>query len=146
MRICLGSDHAGFELKEQVKTFLGRIAVEVNDIGTHSAASVDYPDFAAKVATEVQSGAFERGILVCGSGVGMCITANKFSGIRAVLAWNPEIARLSREHNDTNILCLPGRFMDAASAEQVITIWLQTPFQGGRHQQRVDKISALEEH
>ena len=144
MKVALGSDHAGFELKQQMKSYLARIGVEVDDQGTDSPDSVDYPDFAKRVALEVKTGASERGILFCGTGVGMSIAANKIRGIRAAQVCTVEVARLSRQHNDANVLCLAGRFIEGRQAEQVIKVWLETPFEGGRHQRRVDKIMALE--
>ncbi len=143
MRIALGSDHAGYELKEKIKAFLKGIGIELNDCGTDSPGSVDYPDFAKKVASEINSGAADRGILFCGTGIGMSMAANKIAGIRAALVSTPDAARLSRSHNDANVLCLAGRFLDPGAAEEVIRIWLETPFEGGRHQRRVDKIMAL---
>jgi ribose 5-phosphate isomerase B len=144
MKIAIGSDHAGFELKEALKTWLAASPHQVEDAGTHSEASVDYPDYAEKVARAVAGGRADRGILICGTGVGICIAANKVRGIRAAPAWNPDIARLSRQHNDANVLCLSGRFIEAAAAREIVQAWLDTPFEGGRHQRRVDKISQLE--
>lgn len=144
MRVAIGSDHAGFALKEEVKEYLGRAGVDLEDEGTVSRDSVDYPDYAEKVAIEVRDGKVDRGILMCGTGIGVCIAANKIHGIRAATAWDLEIARLSRLHNDANVLCLPGRYMDPALAIEIVKVWLATPFEGGRHQRRVDKISALE--
>ncbi len=146
MKIAIGSDHAGFSLKEKLRAYLAGTDAEVMDKGTDSSDSVDYPDFAEKVAADVSSGNADRGVLVCGTGIGVCISANKIHGIRAAQAWNPEIARLSRLHNDANILCLSGRFLEPALAIEMIKVWLTTPFEGGRHQRRVDKISALEAH
>ena len=145
MRIALGSDHAGFDLKQKVKEYLLRAGAEVEDLGTFSPESVDYPDFAEKVGLAVRDGRADRGILVCATGVGVCISANKVPAIRAALAWEPEIARLSRLHNDANVLCLSGRHMDHALALESVRVWLETPFEGGRHQRRVDKITALEQ-
>ena len=144
MKIALGSDHAGYALKEEMKPYLAEIGVEANDLGTNSPESVDYPDYAERVAFEVRTGTAERGILFCSTGIGMCIAANKIRGIRAAQACTTEVARLSRLHNDANILCLAGRFMDCAQAREIIKVWLQTPFEGGRHQRRVDKMMALE--
>ena len=144
MKIAIGSDHAGYELKEKVKAYLARIGIEVNDCGTTSPDSVDYPDFAGKVGAEINRGRSERGILFCGTGIGMSMAANKISGIRAALATTPDAARLSRLHNDANVLCLAGRFLDAPTAEEIVRVWLETQFEGGRHQRRVDKIMALE--
>jgi ribose 5-phosphate isomerase B len=136
MKIVLGSDHAGFELKEAIKLWLAATPYQFEDAGTHSEASVDYPDYAEKVAKAVASGQADRGILICGTGVGVCIAANKIRGIRAAPAWNIDI--------DANVLCLSGRFLDFAAAKEIIQTWLETSFEGGRHQRRVDKISQLE--
>ena len=144
MRIALGSDHAGYELKEKVKEYLARIGIEVADCGTSSPDSVDYPDFAGRVGSEINRGRSERGILFCGTGIGMSMAANKIPGIRAALASTPDAARLSRLHNDANVLCLAGRCLDASMAEEIVRVWLETQFEGGRHQRRVDKIMALE--
>jgi ribose 5-phosphate isomerase B len=145
MRVVLGSDHAGYKLKEKVKEYLHGLGVEIQDVGAFSdSQSVDYPDYAAAAAARVSDGSADRAILVCATGAGMCITANKVPGIRAVSGWEPEIVRLSRAHNDANVLCLPGRFMEAKTAQELVKIWLVTAFDGGRHQRRVDKISTLE--
>ncbi len=143
-RIIIGSDHAGFEMKEAVARHLAAQGFAVTDVGTKSAQSVDYPDFGAEVARKVSSGEFARGILVCGSGVGMAIVANRFPGVRAVVALDEETARMSRVHNDANILALAGRRTDMKTAERIVDVWLATAFEGGRHQQRIDKITALE--
>lgn len=145
MKIALGSDHAGFALKEHLKQILVRPGTEVEDMGTDSSESVDYPDYARKVAEAVRDGKAERGVVVCATGIGVCIAANKVQGIRAAAPWSPETARLCRAHNDSNVLCLSGRYMEPALAEELLEIWLRTPFDGGRHQRRVDKINALEE-
>jgi ribose 5-phosphate isomerase B len=145
VKVALGSDHAGYDLKEKVKEFLSGMGIEVHDAGTVSTDSVDYPDFAQKVAVQVRDGEVDRGILMCGTGVGVCIAANKFRGIRAALASDPEIARLSRQHNDANVLCLASRFTDAKKAQELVKIWLETDFDGGRHQRRLDKIQKLEQ-
>jgi len=142
--IIIGADHAGFLLKETIKSFLEEKGWVVSDIGTDSEASVDYPDFGAVVAKSVASGLFSRGILVCGSGVGMAIVANKFSGIRAAVCLDTETARLSRLHNDANVLIFAGRRTAPETARQIAEVWLETPFEGGRHQGRLDKIRALE--
>ncbi|OPY90957.1 MAG: Ribose-5-phosphate isomerase B [Syntrophus sp. PtaU1.Bin208] len=142
--IIIGADHAGFFLKETIKSFLEERGWVVSDIGTDSEASVDYPDFGAVVAKSVASGLFSRGILVCGSGVGMAIVANKFPGIRAAVCLDTETARLSRLHNDANVLIFAGRKTDPETARQIAEVWLETPFEGGRHQGRLDKIRALE--
>ncbi len=144
MRVALGSDHAGFTLKERVKTYLAAAGYEINDVGTTTLDRVDYPDYAVKVADEVRRGKAERGILMCGTGVGVCIVANKFDGIRAAAVWDRDIARLSRQHNDANVLCLPGRHMDPEFALELVGVWMSTDFEGGRHKVRVDKITAIE--
>jgi RpiB/LacA/LacB family sugar-phosphate isomerase len=143
-RIIIGSDHAGFSLKEDIKEYLSEMEYTVTDVGTLSLESVDYPDFGVKVAERVSSGEFSRGILVCGSGVGMAIVANKFPYIRAVLCLDAETARLSRLHNDSNILVLAGRRTDKDTAKSIVRIWLNTEFEGGRHQRRIDKIRDFE--
>jgi len=143
-RIIIGSDHAGFLLKEAVKPYLMDMNIAVIDIGTDSTDSVDYPDFGAAVAEKVSSGEYDRGILVCGSGVGMAIVANKYPHVRAVLCLDEETARVSRLHNDTNVLVLAGRRTDAGSAKGIVGTWLNTAFEGGRHQRRLDKITDFE--
>ncbi len=140
-KIAIGADHAGFEYKNKISEFLSQKGFEVIDFGTNSADSVDYPDFAHPVASAVESGDADRGVLVCGSGQGVCITANKHQGIRAALAWDPEIAKLSREHNNVNVLCLPARFITEKTAFDCLNLFLETAFEGGRHQNRVGKIS-----
>lgn len=144
-KIIIGADHAGFALKEAIKPVLAKMGIEVTDAGTDCERSVDYPDFAACVAKAVATGAFARGILICGSGVGMSIVANRFPGVRAALCLDEETARLSRQHNDANILVLAGRKTDPARAEGIVRVWLTTPFEGGRHQARLDKIRETEE-
>ncbi|MDD5723767.1 MAG: ribose 5-phosphate isomerase B [Syntrophales bacterium] len=141
MKIIIGSDHAGFDLKEALKGAFGGMT----DIGTDSTDSVDYPDFAARVARAVSSGEYERGILICGSGVGMSIVANKFPGVRAALCADTETARLSRMHNDANVLVLAGRRTDLKTAIAIVEVWLDTPFEGGRHTRRLNKIRNIEE-
>ncbi|MCK4312240.1 MAG: ribose 5-phosphate isomerase B [Candidatus Cloacimonetes bacterium] len=143
MKIALASDHAGYELKEAIKDFLTEY--EVIDFGTHSTESMDYPDTGFKAAEAVAKGDCERGILICGSGLGMSIVANKVKGIRAALCHSVELARLSRQHNDANILVLQGRFISKYLARDIINVWLSTEFDEGRHKQRVDKISRYEE-
>ncbi|MFW6347829.1 MAG: ribose 5-phosphate isomerase B [Cyclonatronaceae bacterium] len=141
-RIPIGSDHAGFAVKEQVKHILENLGYTPVDFGTHNETPpVDYPDFAKRVSEAVDSGEYGRGILVCGSGQGVCMTANKFAGVRAALAWNPEVAALSAQHNDANMLCLPGRFVDEQTVASIVETWLTTEFEGGRHERRVNKIS-----
>ena len=144
MKIAIGSDHAGFVLKEQLKTFLGKMDIETVDAGTGSEDSVDYPDYGSEVARAVSAGRVARGILICGSGIGMSIVANKFPGVRAALCRDAETAVLSRQHNDSNILVLAGRQTGSDEAEAILQAWLDTAFEGGRHQRRLDKIKALE--
>jgi len=143
-RIAIGADHAGFEDKEKIKRQLDELGVEYEDVGTDSTESVDYPVYAQKVAEKVASGEAERGILVCGSGNGMQIAANKVRGVRAALAWNEETARLARQHNDANVLSVPARMISPDVVEKVIESFLNTNFEGGRHARRVDEISNLE--
>jgi ribose 5-phosphate isomerase B len=138
--VILGSDHAGFSLKEKLKATLDRLGVPWEDAGTTSEDSVDYPDFGHRVAEAVSSGSFSRGILVCGTGIGVSITANRHPGVRAALVCDENTARLSREHNDANILALGGRTTDPALADRILETWLNTPFAGGRHGRRVAKI------
>lgn len=144
MRIHLGADHAGFALKESVRDILIGLGYEVTDVGTDGEDSVDYPDFAAAVATAVASGDADAGVLVCGTGLGMAIAANKVPGVRAIQASDPEMARMARLHNDANVITLPGRHISPAQAAEVLEAFLGTQFEGGRHQRRVDKIGALE--
>jgi ribose 5-phosphate isomerase B len=138
--IILGSDHAGFELKEKVKKALQRLGVPYEDVGTRGPESVDYPDYAHRVAGAVEKGRYARGIVVCGTGIGVAMAANRHRGVRAAVAYDEETARLSREHNDANVLALGGRSLDHALAERILEIWLKTPFTGGRHARRVAKI------
>jgi ribose 5-phosphate isomerase B len=144
MKIAIASDHGGFELKEVLKAFLASLSVEVTDLGTISEASVDYPDFGIQVSERVSKGEVERGVLICGSGIGMSVVANKFPRVRAALVHDLFSARLSREHNDANILVLGGRLVGKDLAKESVRVWLETPFTGGRHQKRLDKITALE--
>ena len=146
MRIALGADHAGVVLKEHIKKFLDERGDAYEDFGTHSTDSVDYPDYAAKVANAVAAGTYDRGILFCGSGIGMAIAANKVHGIRASQVVDEASARLSRSHNDLNVLSLAARITAAEEARALVQIFLDTPFDGGRHQRRIDKISALDTH
>ncbi len=138
--VILGSDHAGLELKETVKKALERLGVPFEDVGTHSADSVDYPDFAHRVAEAVEKGRYKRGIVVCGTGIGVSIAANRHPGVRAAVAYSEETAWLSREHNDANVLALGGRTIAPGLAERILEVWLRTPFAGGRHARRVAKI------
>jgi len=142
--IAFGCDHGGVELKEALVAFLRSKGVDVRDFGTHGRESVDYPDFGKEVSRSVSVGHAERGVLVCTSGIGMSIIANKFPGVRAALVHDIDGARSSREHNDANILVLSGAKTGAVLARQIIETWLATPFAGGRHQRRIDKISQIE--
>jgi ribose 5-phosphate isomerase B len=144
MRIGIASDHGGFKLKEEMRAYLAELGVEPVDLGVSKEESVDYPDFGAKVAERVSRGELDRGVLLCGTGIGMSIVANKFPGVRATLANDLFSARLSREHNDSNILVLGGRVVGIDLARAIVKAWLETPFAGGRHQRRLDKIAALE--
>jgi ribose 5-phosphate isomerase B len=142
--IALGADHAGWPLKEVLKTWLGEHGDEVVDFGTHTADSVDYPDYAALVAEAVSNGTAERGILVCGTGIGMSIAANKVAGVRAAPCVDAHTARMAREHNDTNVLALGARLTAHADAIEIARVWLETAFAGDRHARRVDKLAAIE--
>jgi ribose 5-phosphate isomerase B len=139
--IALGSDHAGFEYKEKFKHFLQEQGLSVRDFGTYSPDSVDYPDFAHAVASAVEEKNYDLGILICGSANGVAITANKHQGIRAAICWTEELAALSRQHNDANVLCLPARFIPYELGEKIIDKFLASKFEGGRHANRVSKIS-----
>ena len=139
-KILIASDHAGFELKEKLEHALEKLGYDVDDLGTNSPESTDYADYAHPLAREVSEGRAERGVLLCGTGLGMSYTANRYAHVRAAVAWNPEIARLAREHNDSNVLVLPARFVSDSEAAVILTTWLETPFEGGRHARRVDKI------
>ena len=139
-KIALASDHAGFEGKEKLKSTLDEIGVEYDDLGTQSEESVDYPDFARKVGEAVARGDYTQGLLVCGSGTGMAIAANKVRGVRAAVAWNEEIARLARQHNNANVLSLAARYTPDEELKKIVKAWFAADFEGGRHQRRVDKI------
>jgi ribose 5-phosphate isomerase B len=141
MKIAIGADHAGFEYKELLKKLLSKLGHETKDFGTHSNDSVDYPDFAHPVANAVEKKEFEIGVLICGSANGVAITANKHQGIRAAICWTEEIASLARQHNNANIVCIPARFVSIDLAEKITDKFLSTPFEGGRHETRVNKIS-----
>ncbi len=140
MKVFIGSDHAGFELKELVASSLREARIDVVDVGTNGADSVDYPVFAYRVARAIGNGEADRGILVCGSGIGMCITANRVAGVRAVNGHEPFEAQMSRRHNDSNILCLGARFTGVDLALEIVRQWIEEPFEGGRHKRRVDLI------
>lgn len=144
MKIALGADHAGYLLKDSVRQYVAERGHQVIDEGTNTSDSVDYPDYALKVAEDVATGRAERGILVCGSGIGMAITANKVRGIRAANISNDYEAQMSREHNNLNVLTLGARILDEASALHIVQIWLDTPFSGGRHSARLEKIHEIE--
>jgi ribose 5-phosphate isomerase B len=138
--LLVASDHAGFALKEELKKDLDARGVAYRDLGTASADSVDYPDYAHQLAGAIERGEAERGLLVCGSGQGMAMSANRHPGVRAALAWNEDSARLSRQHNDANVLSLAGRLTTPEDAKRILQAWLDTPFEGGRHERRVGKI------
>ena len=139
--VAIGSDHAGFDYKEQLISFLEGKGMPYEDFGTYSKDSVDYPDFAHPVAGAVETGNYAFGILLCGSGNGVAITANKHQGVRAALCWGEELAQLAREHNNANIICIPARFVREGDAEKMVNIFMSTAFEGGRHNRRVEKIA-----
>ncbi len=139
-RILIASDHAGFELKEELETTLKELGYDVDDLGTNSQDSTDYADYAHPLAKQISDGDVKRGVLMCGTGLGMSYTANRYPHVRAAVAWSPEIAKLAREHNDANVLVLPARFVDLPQAKEILKAWLDTPFEGGRHARRVEKI------
>src|SRR5437763_17131449 len=141
MKIAIGADHAGYEDKELVKKTLDDLGIQYEDFGTVSTDSVDYPDYAKKVGEAVAHGEVDQGLLVCGSGTGMAIAANKVPGVRAAVAWSEEIARLSRQHNNANVLSLPARFVPEDEINNIVKAWLSADFEGGRHERRVEKIS-----
>jgi ribose 5-phosphate isomerase B len=141
--IAIGADHAGYEYKNIISDFLKAKGLIVNDLGTYSPDSVDYPDFAHPVANAVEKGEAGAGILICGSANGVAITANKHQGIRAAIAWSEDIAKLARQHNNANIICIPARFVSTMVAELITETFLDTAFEGGRHQKRVDKMSCV---
>ena len=141
MKIAIGADHAGFEYKALLIKQLSKLGHESKDFGTYSLDSVDYPDFAHPVASAVEKKEFELGILICGSANGVAITANKHQGMRAAICWTEELAALARQHNNANIVCIPARFVSVDLAEKILSKFLTTPFEGGRHEKRVAKIS-----
>lgn len=143
-KIALAADHAGFEEKEKIKKTLDELGLEYDDMGTTSPDSVDYPDYAKKVAEGVSTGSYEQGLLVCGSGTGMAIAANKVKGVRAAVAWSPEIASLARQHNNANVLALPARFTSEDESANIVKAFFTSDFEGGRHERRVEKISEIE--
>ncbi len=144
MKIAIGSDHGGFESKKIVVDALQKLGHKVVDMGTTSEESTDYPDYAKKVGKAVALGRADRGVLICGTGIGMSIAANKIPGIRAAVVWNVKTASLASEHNCANVLCLSGRFIKPSLLPKMIKAWIKTPFAGGRHQRRIRKISKLE--
>jgi len=141
LKIAMGCDHAGYECKEEVKKILEHNGYDVKDFGTHSVTSVDYPDFVHPVAQTIENKERDYGILICGSGNGVAMTANKYQHVRAALCWKKEIAALARQHNDANIICMPSRYADAEEIKNMVNTFLNTPFEGGRHQNRVNKIN-----
>ena len=144
MKIAIGCDHGGFEKKREIVTLLGKLGHGVADMGCHSEESCDYPDYAKKVAQAVANKQADRGILVCGTGIGMSIAANKVPGIRAAMCWNAKVASLTAEHNNSNVLCLSGRFFSSALIKSIVKSWLSATFAGGRHETRIQKIQKLE--
>ena len=144
MQIGLACDHGGFELKEELKVFLKSVGVEPIDMGTSNQDPVDYPDFGARVAEKISRGELEKAILICGTGIGMSMVANKFPRVRAALANDLYSSRCSREHNDANILVIGGRIVGKELAKEIVKVWLETPFAAGRHKSRLEKIEALE--
>ncbi len=140
MKIAIGNDHAGYEMKKIVVTWLKEQGHQIKNFGTDSSAPVDYPDYVHPVASAVEKGEFKFGILICGSGQGVSFTANKHQGIRAALCWNSEVSKLSRQHNDANILCLPGRFLNEQECVEIVKNFFETKFEGGRHQNRINKV------
>src|SRR5947207_15942375 len=145
MKIAIASDHAGYEEKEQLKPLLNELGIQFEDLGTTSTVSVDYPEYARKVAEEVAHGRVDQGLLVCGSGTGMAIAANKVPGVRAAVAWNEEIARLAREHNDANVLSLGARVTPSEELPKIVRAWFAAKFDAGRHTRRVEKIREIEQ-
>ncbi len=143
-RIPIASDHAGFELKERLKAVLVRRGYAVDDLGPASPESSDYADFAHPLAERVSAGEAARGVLMCGTGLGMSYAANRHAHVRAAVAWSPEIATLARQHNDANVLVLPARFVTEEEAERILDAWLATPFEGGRHERRIEKIETTD--
>ena len=138
--ILIAADHAGFELKEKLEAELKKLGFAVRDLGTNSADSTDYADYAHPLAKEVSEGKVKRGVLLCGTGLGMSYVANRYPNVRAAVTWSPEVAQLARQHNDANVLVLPARFVTDDDAKKILKTWLETPFEGGRHERRVVKI------
>lgn len=140
-KIAIGADHAGFEYKEKISTWLNQNGFEILDMGTNSKDSVDYPDFIHPVADSIENGSADQGIIICGSGNGVAMTANKHKGIRAAIAWNEELSSLARQHNDANVIAIPARFISDDLALSIVKTFLTTDFEGGRHERRVRKIA-----
>lgn len=138
--IPIAADHAGFEMKERLRAALTEMGFDVQDVGAHSTASTDYADYAHPLAQEISEGKAHRGVLLCGTGLGMSYVANRYPNVRAAVAWTPEIASLARKHNDANVLVLPARFVSEEDALAILNTWLDTDFEGGRHQRRIEKI------
>lgn len=138
--ILIASDHAGVELKRKLEAELKKLGFAVRDLGTDSTASTDYPDYAHPLAKEVSEGRAKRGVLLCGTGLGMSYVANRYPHVRAAVTWSPEVAELAKSHNDANVLVLPARFVTDEDAKEILRVWLKTPFEGGRHERRVVKI------
>jgi ribose 5-phosphate isomerase B len=144
MKVAIGCDHAGVGMKKEIIPVLEELNIELEDFGTSDEESCDYPDYGERVSEVVSNGSVDRGILLCGTGIGMSIVANKFPGVRAALCCEDYSAKMSRLHNDANILVLPGRIIDSGTAKEIVEIWFQTEFEGGRHQRRLDKIKEIE--
>lgn len=144
MKIVLGSDHGGFELKEALKDFFTKREIAIEDLGNEGLASVDYPDYAARVAESISNGSADAGVLICGTGLGMCIAANKFKGVRAVVLSDKYSAEMAKAHNNANVVCLGGRVKSVKEAEELLAVWLDTDYEGGRHDRRLKKIADLE--
>lgn len=141
IKVGMASDHAGFELKAALKEYLSAKGYEVLDYGTDSGESVDYPDFAHPLANSVEQGSVSFGIAICGTGNGICMTANKHQGVRGALCWMPEIAALAKQHNNANVLAMPARFISVEQAKEILDVYMNASFEGGRHQRRIDKIA-----
>jgi ribose 5-phosphate isomerase B len=144
MKLAIASDHGGFDLKKEILSFLKQKNIEAADLGPENTVSVDYPDYAVKVAEAVSTGRADAGLLLCGTGVGMCIAANKFKNVRAAVVEDIFSAKMAKEHNNANILCLGGRVVDAKKAKELVAVWLDTKYEGGRHDRRLDKIREIE--
>jgi ribose 5-phosphate isomerase B len=145
MKVAIGSDHAGFQAKEELKVLLRALGHQAEDVGTTGEVSVDYPDYAEKVAKKVAAGEADRGVLVCGTGIGMSIAANKVPGVLAAVVTDEKTAELSRRHNNANVFCAGARILPVVKIAEALKVWLQTPFEEGRHQKRIDKIRGLEQ-